>query len=228
MNGEKFNLNNLIDLMDDEYFIKVYDSFKYVNNSGCGYIIITNKRFFLLSYYNKKEYDNVALDVCSIKDISRIKLEYGLKVKGEQVFWSIFSLVISFGLLTLGILSLIDAKVFLALTFLFCFFSTLAIAILLFIFKYRKVFFLEIYYRNNNEKFLSLASKNYLSNFTKTNMVFPSQDTFKMLKELSLEIQKAKEIKPIKTKFFQEEVKTSVSKINTDEPVELVVSESSL
>lgn len=224
MTGEKINFNNLIALMEDEYFTKIYDSFKYANN-GDGYIIITNKRFFVLSHYHKKGHDNVLVDVCPIRDISRIKLEYGLKVKGEQIFWSIFSLIFSIGLLALGILSLIGAKVFFAITFFFCFFSLLAIAILLFIFKYRKVFFLEIYHKNNYEKFLSLASKNYSTNFTKINMVLPSQDTFKMLKELSLEIQKAKETKSYISIVPKEEDVIEPPKVVVSEQAELVPSE---
>lgn len=222
--NNNINFNNLIGLMEDEYFIKTYDSFKYANNGGNAYIIITNKRFFLLSYFNKRGYDNVMINACSLRDISGLKLEYGYKVKPEQVFWSGFSLFFSLLFLFFGVFSLIHNKLFITITFLFCFLSTLAAAILLFIFKYRKIFFLEVYQNFSKDKFLSVSSKNYQSNFSKTIAAGESADTFKMLKELSLEIQKAKEIKLSRPVIIKEEVVVE-EKVLGENIVQLVPSE---
>lgn len=202
-------IENMIKLSEDEFIYKFYQAFKYPSKHKDLNIIITNKRFIMLSI-NHNNLTQFKIEEFPLTSINQFMIEYGTIISKRKM-------VLFFSTLTLAVISLaLLIYTFFNFSLFWFLFSiiTLAIYICTLIFAYKtrnkQIFFFEIFNKFQNQKIVSITSKHYISTFPKKNYFLASEDTFIMLNEISVIIDQAKRMKQkpkLKLELNQEEEK---------------------
>ena len=185
------DINDFIKLAKNEVLVKTYEGFDITDPVGKGFFSITNYRFVFYATNVSKVSNTTKIREWNLNDISGISSEYGKRENNVHKWIASFLM----GLAGVGIfffLLKLFSKKGQDNTLLIASAAVLVIGFILFLFRKRKMFFIEVFTRAPKTSFISFSST-FFKSPTERIKIKPNKFTIPMIKELGTTIIEAKE-----------------------------------
>lgn len=190
--NQSVDINDVIKLSQDEEIIKTYEGFESIDPVGKGFFTITNYRFIYYATNSNKFSSSKSFIEWELNQIVGITSEYG---KQDSTVHKMFASVLM-GIAVAGIfyfllklLSKNGKVMWILITSL----VLLLIGVILFIFRRRKMFYVEIFTKTPRTSLMSFSSTLYKPSTTERIKIKPNKFTIDMIKELGAAVIEAKQ-----------------------------------
>ena len=192
MASKQVDIEDVIKLAKNEIIIKTYEGFDIIEPAGKGFFLITNFRFIYYSINANKLASSKSILEWDLHDISGISSEYGKRVSNiQKAIASLFMFLSLAGIFFFLIKFFSDnGKDNIVL------FSSIALFIIgfiIFLFRKRKVFYIELFSKYPKESLICFSSNAFNSSSLETIKITPNKFTTLMVKELGTTIIEAKQ-----------------------------------
>lgn len=186
--------NEIIKLAKNEVIIKTYEGFDIIEPSGKGFFLITNYRFVYYATNANKMANSKSVLEWDLHDISGISAEYGKRVNKFQQTLASSLMGIALAGIAFFLIRLLSKNGQDNLV-LFTSISAFVLGFLFFLFRKRKMFYIEIFSKYPKESLISFTSTAFKSSTLDTIKTHPNKFTTLLVQELGTVILEAKQYK---------------------------------